>query len=431
MHQIDAPMTGGKPGAEDLRFIAGGYQGVLDRAFPQAEGGSLLLVDVSSIVRFDPGTGIQRVVRRVLQELMTSTELPFRVEPVYEYQGRYYFARRFGHRILGLSLPDQARRWRPDALVEPQEGDVFLGLDWAQPMVKSAEQTLTGWRSAGVSLHFVVYDLLPLQLPQYFPRRFGREMEEWLSRIAGLADSLQCISQSVASEVSASLDALGFSQAGPVVDSFPLGADFLNAARVPGEPVPGLTLGEDDRLVCLMVGTLDPRKGYAQALAAFEVLWQERAPVRLVIVGRPGAMNARLAARLRRHPQSRGDAPALAWLESAPDGQLAWLYQKADFLLAASEGEGFGLPLAEAVAYGVPVLARGLPVFREVLGSNAEYFEGGDAASLADSIGSYIDRLSAGEIPEPEAPDIRSWHDCARILAGNLSAFVAKPAGKV
>ena len=55
-----------------------------------------------------------------------------------------------------------------------------------------------------------------------------------------------------------------------------------------------------------------------------------------------------------------------------------------------SEGEGFGLPLIEAAQYGLPIIARDIPVFREVAGENAYYFcgedpqiAGGCAAELA------------------------------------------------
>jgi len=416
--------------AENARFLSGGYPALLGMSQRLDNEAALLLVDVSSIVRFDPQTGIQRVVRQLIQEMMTLPTMAFRVEPVYEYRGRYYFARRYTHQLLGLSLNESDRVWRPDSEVKPKEGDVFLGLDWAQAMVREAEATLQAWKNEGVLLHFVVYDLLPLQLPQYFPLKFGQEMEEWLRRIASLADTLQCISESVASDLHHFLKELVPLKAKPVIQTFPLAADFRinNSGKL--DAVPGLESVKDNRVTCLMVGLLHPRKGHAQALAAFEQLWSEGVPVRLVIVGRPGAMNARLASRLRHHPQAKGDNPSLFWLESATDEQLAWLYRNSDFLLAASEGEGFGLPLIEASLYGLPILARDLGVFREVLGDNAVYFQGLKPDDLSGAIHDYIAALKAGKIRFPAPVEHHSWRASAQKLTTNLLS-TTNCAGKV
>jgi glycosyltransferase involved in cell wall biosynthesis len=68
------------------------------------------------------------------------------------------------------------------------------------------------------------------------------------------------------------------------------------------------------------------------------------------------------------------------------DDQLAQLYAHADCLLNASLGEGLGLPLLEAARYGLPLLLRDLPVFKEVAGNNATYFSANSTESLATAI---------------------------------------------
>jgi glycosyltransferase involved in cell wall biosynthesis len=65
-----------------------------------------------------------------------------------------------------------------------------------------------------------------------------------------------------------------------------------------------------------MVGTIEPRKGYAQALDAFEAIWRDGCPIQLVIVGRIGWKVESLVARLRSHEQI-GDR--LRWFDSADD----------------------------------------------------------------------------------------------------------------
>ena len=55
-------------------------------------------------------------------------------------------------------------------------------------------------------------------------------------------------------------------------------------------------------------------------------------------------------------------------------------------LIAASECEGFGLPLIEAARQGLPVIARDIPVFREVAGDHAFYYSAGRPEELADAL---------------------------------------------
>ena len=123
----------------------------------------------------------------------------------------------------------------------------------------------------------------------------------------------------------------------------------------------------------LMVGTVEPRKAHGDALEAFEQLWADGVDVNLVIVGKQGWMVETLAARLRSHPM-RGSR--LFWLEAASDEMLERLYAGASALIAASHGEGFGLPIVEAARHGAGVIARDLAVFREVAGDHALYFSG-------------------------------------------------------
>ena len=86
----------------------------------------------------------------------------------------------------------------------------------------------------------------------------------------------------------------------------------------------------------LMVGTLEPRKGHAQALSAFERLWASGLDVKLVLVGNRGWMVDDLTRRLQTHPE-RGKR--LFWLEGIGDASLEEIYATATCLLAASEGE--------------------------------------------------------------------------------------------
>jgi glycosyltransferase involved in cell wall biosynthesis len=66
------------------------------------------------------------------------------------------------------------------------------------------------------------------------------------------------------------------------------------------------------------------------------------------------------------------------------------VYSASTCLIAASYGEGFGLPLIEAAQHGLPILARDIPVFREVAGKHASYFTANDPEELAKAIETWI-----------------------------------------
>ncbi len=349
-------------------FWCGGYAALLGQ--PPAEviwPRRQLLVDVSDLVRFDLHTGIQRVVRNVLHHWLLHEASAWQVEPVFEYHGRYYYARRYTCQWLGVECPSELR----DHPVSVKSGDVFVGLDWAMPMLERTEPLLQKWRQQGVRLNFVIYDLLPLTLPQYFPAAFASEMQQWLLRMARLGDHLSCISSTVAKEVEATLKAAHVSV--PVINHFPLGSDL---PVTPQQPPPEITNKLTDQPVLLMVGTIDPRKGYEAVLQSMRQLWHLGVNVQLVIVGRPTSRVESTVAQLQQAHRSP-DVPLL-WHYDCDDACLEWWYQRAQWLLAASEGEGYGLPLIEAARRGLPVIARDLPVFREVAPPATMFFSDND-----------------------------------------------------
>ena len=109
-----------------------------------------------------------------------------------------------------------------------------------------------------------------------------------------------------------------------------------------------------------MVGTIEPRKEHAQTLAAFEQLWEEGVNANLIIVGQQGWLVDAFGSNVRHHPEL---SKRLFWLEGISDEYLEKVYKTSTCLIAASEGEGFGLPLIEAAQHKLPIIARDIPVF--------------------------------------------------------------------
>lgn len=379
----------------------------LDRCRPNAK--LRWLVDVTHIAQHDLHTGIQRVVRSILGQWLRDPPAGVSIEPIAFRDGRYYHAHDYACRLLGVSTPPDL----PGDQVAITGNEVFVGLDWAMESLPSSAALLHSWRLAGVAMHFIIHDLLPVTLPKAFHPQTRTAFMQWLQHVADLGDALHCVSQSTADDMVSWLTQAALDPV-PVVASFPLGTDLdlPNTAVIPAAPLAGAMA---TRPSILMVGTLEPRKGHDQALEAFELLWSAGVDVNLVIVGKRGWLVNDILDRLDKHEEQ---GRHLFWLEDADDGMLHGVYAASTALLAASLGEGFGLPIIEAARRGKPVIARELPVFREVAGDYPSYFRGERAADLATHITRWLtDRPIPGNHPY-----WANWKESAQALANAISA---------
>jgi glycosyltransferase involved in cell wall biosynthesis len=151
------------------------------------------------------------------------------------------------------------------------------------------------------------------------------------------------------------------------------------AVHAPG-PVPvhvvpnGVTrLPEEETQVperyVLAIGTIEPRKGFDLLVKATEEL-----QVPLVVAGPQGWGNVDLR------------APHVQLLGKVTDAELGYVLKHATVLAAPSYAEGFGLPVVEAMAAGVPVVHSDAPALVEVAGGAGTVFARGDVASLTRSL---------------------------------------------
>ena len=379
-----------------------------------------LYVDISIIARKDAGTGIQRVVRALWQALQREMSSDFDIVPVAgSARARY---RRVPHDFLDHPLRRLPLPWG-NARPAPRRGDVFLGLDLSTKIVTYNAVQLRDWRQRGVSLAFLVYDLLPLLRSEWFTKETSEHFENWLRLISREADLLVCISRTVADELADWLRARN--TPAPRIGSIRLGASIAGSRPSRGLPTEAAeTLAWASSGSCvLMVGTLEPRKGYDHALSAFDELWAAPKPgedFRLLIVGRPGWKTEALQHRLRTHSQF-GDR--LRWIDNASDEYLEQLYGACTGLLLASRGEGFGLPLVEAAAFAKPVLVRDLPIFREIGPDGVAYFADDTAAGLAAALRAW---RTNGRPTRISAEDL-SWTKAATDLRTLLAPGTNSP----
>lgn len=117
----------------------------------------------------------------------------------------------------------------------------------------------------------------------------------------------------------------------------------------------------------LSVGRLAPNKCHQDTIAALFVARENGSPgAHLTIVGSPS--EPAYAAALQRYARMLGVADAVEFVCGITEGALSARYVSADVLVMVSEHEGFGVPLLEAMAHGLPVVAYDAGAVAEVMG---------------------------------------------------------------
>jgi glycosyltransferase involved in cell wall biosynthesis len=180
-----------------------------------------------------------------------------------------------------------------------------------------------------------------------------------------------------------------------LVDEFPQHADKAVVVREGADPDVFHPDGEETSVLrrlglnqppLLAVGTLQPRKNYARLIDAYARLSSETAPP-LVIVGQPGWEYEEVMAL----PARLGVADRVVFAGHMSETDVGDLMRASVLLCAVSTGEGFGLPLVEAMYSGLPILASDIPPFREVAGNAARFVNPLSADDISSGITALLD----------------------------------------
>lgn len=231
-----------------------------------------------------------------------------------------------------------------------------------------------------------VHDVMWLTAPELCSNRlkgrvdrlfYGHGIRRALSR----ADAIATVSAATRGEIARIAPAAA---ARSVVTLSGVSSDFRPG---PGEPDwPALGLPRLGRFV-LTVGQHAPYKNHEGALAGFARAFAARPGIDLVFVQRQGRGAARLAAQARR----LGIADRVHFAQGVGRAALIALYGQAEALLHPSLCEGFGNPLAEAMACGCPVVTSALSAMPEVVGGAALLVDPADPAAIAAALVAIVD----------------------------------------
>ena len=238
--------------------------------------------------------------------------------------------------------------------------DVFHGPDFVLPPAK-APSVVT------------IHDLSFLVRPDLGEPSLVAYLSKAVPRVLASADRVIAVSASVATEIA---------------ERFPFVRDRVvaipNGVRIPSSNPPRRSTS---RPGVLIVGTIEPRKNHLAVIEAMRYVRQSVPDAVLYVAGRIGWQSSDVVATLT--AQER--AGHLVVVEGPSDERLEQLYADADVFVYPSWYEGFGLPVLEAMARGVPVVASDIPSLREAAGNAAQYAKPHDAEAIASRILMFLD----------------------------------------
>jgi len=311
-------------------------------------------------------------------------------------------------------LIDHSEKKQNNSLPYSTTPPILLLLDstWNGQMWDAVEK----FRASGGHVCAVLYDLIPFLHPETVEAHTLTAHTTWWLEAPLHVDSILCISQSVREEflVWQQRNKLSRTLAPEKVGYFYLGAELNQTDPF----IQVLSLRTPSYLV---VGSLEPRKNHAFILDAFEQLWGEGDDINLVIVGGHGWKSEKLLDRIKSHPEF---GVRLFLINNASDRDLAALYDKSDALIIASLAEGFGLPIVEAFQRGTKVICSDIPVFREVAGDHAVYFDLESSVSLANKVSESAELSRKNSILQlNEQKKWITWKESTEQLFAGLLAF--------
>jgi glycosyltransferase involved in cell wall biosynthesis len=405
-----------------------------------------LLVDCSCTRTCEFNSGIQRVVRSLCKEACEPRD-KFVGRAVFGHQGDWYAAKSLwpsppkanllpGKKTLGSRLrklsgklakslfPSSYLHGRP-LLATLKSDDVLLMADagWMFPNWEGIQRA----KQQGVKVGFIIYDLLPIDYPHFFPEKLFLAFGHWFKRVSEIADFLVCISQTVRLNVVKKL----LSEPSTIelahrTGWFRLGCALKESRSSNTQITEELIEVFSDKYPSnpwLMVGTLEPRKNHSFVLDSFEKLWREGCSERLLILGRVGWNCDALMHRIRSHAEF---GKRLFMSNQSNDAEVEFAYRKSKGVITSSWDEGFGLPIVEGLHYNGKVLASDIPVHREVGAERVRYFSLNAPDSLAESLAHGFENHEDRDMFGRPGYALTTWSDSYRSLISSIEEMISR-----
>jgi glycosyltransferase involved in cell wall biosynthesis len=236
----------------------------------------------------------------------------------------------------------------------------------------------------------VVHDLTPLTHPEWHRRKVVVAFLPWIEKTLDRAARIIAVSHSTAGEL-----ARRFPETASRITVVENGVDrrFSPGGSAEGNEEIRRKYSKGNRFI-LHLGTLEPRKNLMTLIAACERLWREkRSRPDLLLAGGAGWKSGPLLARIARSP-FRDKIHRIGYV---PADLAPALYRAAELFCYPSYSEGFGLPLAEAMACGTATVISTADALLETAGGAASAVPADDPAAFAEALARVLEEPGARE----------------------------------
>ncbi|MEO8663630.1 MAG: glycosyltransferase family 1 protein [Bryobacteraceae bacterium] len=288
---------------------------------------------------------------------------------------------RYAHEIASRLAPG-IREIRPDRALKGPVGHL-----WEQCYLPSAVGRSLLWspnNTGPVAVRHqvcTIHDIIPIDHPEWFNRSFSAWYKWLLPRLTRSVQHIIAISEFTRSRV---IEAFGVKPENVSVVLNGIGPEFTPREEDEVERVRGI-LGIPAQPYLLYVGSLEPRKNLARLLRAWDAIQEKNPDIQLVLTGLKGGAGVFSNVQFDRIP------PRVFFTGYVADEDLPALYSGALAFIYPSLYEGFGLPPAEAMACGTPVVTSVGTSLHEVTGDAAILVDPMSVESIASAITRVID----------------------------------------
>ncbi len=342
-----------------------------------------VLIDVTHTSTTDIRTGIQRVVTETVRRWLirpTACAVRFdaehgRLEPLdastlATFLGEEAAPSR-SQRDSRLAVDTMLLPWRctllaPELFAEAPRSDAYRSL-----------------AASGVLRAFslIAYDLVPATAAETVASGMAEGFAQYLSAVKH-STRVSAISEATARDLRGFLSALeSQGLTAPAVSAHPLPIGDPPVATGTGIGPEEFTRLDAPRI--LVVGSHEPRKNHLRVLAAAELVWRRGVRFQILFIGGHGWESLEFSSEVTRL-QSLGMP---VFVRRAADEAALWAaYRSARFSVFASLSEGYGLPIAESLSAGTPVITSGFGSMAEVGASGALLIDPRSVKALADAM---------------------------------------------
>lgn len=396
-----------------------------------------LLIDCSFIYTTDLNTGIQRVVRSIVNnideytnkndfDLVTVAFLYGSIVRVdIDQKKEVYLSKPVGlfNKIksklqLYISLYGDIENVYKD--------DILLMLDstWHLENWPSIEYA----KNRGAVIIGVTYDLIPILYPQYCEKDLVKSFSDWYEKTLIYFDGYIAISETVMLDIQEYIKNKDIDINNYSFNYFRLGSDFKEIKYKLSDIREELkSLYQSNKSIYLIVSTIEPRKNHQYLFDTFKKLWKEGIDVSLVIVGKVGWMTENILEEIKSHHEYE----KRLWIfNDLNDYEVSYCYKNSKALLFPSFTEGFGLPIIESLQNGLPVLASDTRIHHEVGRNMIDYFDITNTESLFNHLIDVENGKTMLKKVNIENIEVLSWKESAEELFSKVITMSHKDNSK-